>query len=384
MHNYRENLGKSKMAQKPKMKVQVDKNIYQRGQYSFQVKLMIGGYKIDRTFDSLLEAQAYRDIQRGGAALDHTEGAIYQARVKKRESKSFTFAQAVADYRERSKLKKGYAQETACLNLLSRLPIARMPLYMIHKQDILAMFDDIRSGKYRKIRVTKKDALVRNKNKSAREVIKSCSEATARRYSNLVRHIFEVAVKDWGKLDRNPYEEIGKNDRPQDGKPRNRRFQGDEYSRLKKVLDGESLVALVVLVESAMRRSELLSLEWGNVKFKGLLGSARLVNTKNNEERTVPLSSNAVTALQTLNHCESGKVFKLTPAMLNHKWRAARFAIGAQDLRIHDLRHEATSRLFEKKGFNVIEASAVTGHKSIQMLKRYANLNVDLLAKRLG
>src|SRR5450759_682818 len=84
------------MAQKPKKKVQVDKNIYQRGEYSFQVKMMISGHKIDKTLDTLAEAQTYRDIERGGAALDHTEGAIYTARIKKRESKTYTFATAIS------------------------------------------------------------------------------------------------------------------------------------------------------------------------------------------------------------------------------------------------------------------------------------------------
>jgi integrase len=74
----------------------------------------------------------------------------------------------------------------------------------------------------------------------------------------------------------------------------------------------------------------------------------------------------------------------LTSAKLNHEWRAARELIGSPDLRVHDMRHEATSRLFEDKGMNVIEVSSITGHKSLQMLKRYANLNPELLAKKLG
>ena len=80
----------------------------------------------------------------------------------------------------------------------------------------------------------------------------------------------------------------------------------------------------------------------------------------------------------------SGKVFKISSDALRCQWRKARVAIGAPDLRIHDLRHEATSRLFEDKGFNVIEAAAVTGHKNLQMLKRYTHLDPTQLAKKLG
>jgi integrase len=52
-------------------------------------------------------------------------------------------------------------------------------------------------------------------------------------------------------------------------------------------------------------------------------------------------------------------------------------------LRFHDLRHEATSRLFEK-GFNVMEVAAITGHKTLDMLKRYTHLRAEDLAKKLG
>ncbi|ALL71679.1 Shufflon-specific DNA recombinase (plasmid) [Paraburkholderia caribensis MBA4] len=53
------------------------------------------------------------------------------------------------------------------------------------------------------------------------------------------------------------------------------------------------------------------------------------------------------------------------------------------DLRFHALRHEATSRLFEK-GFNTMEVSSITGHKTMQMLKRYTHLRAEELALRLG
>ncbi|WP_325169389.1 tyrosine-type recombinase/integrase [Pandoraea sputorum] len=53
------------------------------------------------------------------------------------------------------------------------------------------------------------------------------------------------------------------------------------------------------------------------------------------------------------------------------------------DIQFHDLGHEATSQFFEK-GLNVMEAAAITGHKSLEMLKRYTHLRAEDLAKRLG
>lgn len=56
---------------------------------------------------------------------------------------------------------------------------------------------------------------------------------------------------------------------------------------------------------------------------------------------------------------------------------------GIRDLRLHDLRHEATSRFFEK-GLSVMEVASITGHKTLQMLNRYTHLKADDLAKKLG
>ena len=54
---------------------------------------------------------------------------------------------------------------------------------------------------------------------------------------------------------------------------------------------------------------------------------------------------------------------------------------GIKDFHWHDLRHEAVSRLFER-GMNVMEVSAVSGHKSLSQLKRYTHLKpADLLLK---
>jgi integrase len=56
---------------------------------------------------------------------------------------------------------------------------------------------------------------------------------------------------------------------------------------------------------------------------------------------------------------------------------------GIEDLRFHDLRHEATTRLFEK-GLNVMEVASITGHKDLRMLRRYTHLTAEDLARKLG
>ncbi|WP_363320723.1 tyrosine-type recombinase/integrase [Acidiferrobacter sp.] len=52
-------------------------------------------------------------------------------------------------------------------------------------------------------------------------------------------------------------------------------------------------------------------------------------------------------------------------------------------MRFHDLRHEATSRLFEK-GLDIMAVASITGHKSLTHLKRYTHLRAEDLVSRLG
>ena len=62
--------------------------------------------------------------------------------------------------------------------------------------------------------------------------------------------------------------------------------------------------------------------------------------------------------------------------------RAIRRA-GIEDLRFHGLRHEATTRLFEKE-LNIMEVVSITGHRDLRMLRRYTHLKAEDLARNLG
>lgn len=67
-------------------------------------------------------------------------------------------------------------------------------------------------------------------------------------------------------------------------------------------------------------------------------------------------------------------------------WRRRRLRIkaGYPDLRFHDLRHEAISRLIEKHRLTLAEAALMSGHKDYRMLARYTHLTaVSALADRL-
>jgi integrase len=334
----------------------VDKNIFQRGETSFRVKMMSAGRTINKTFDTLTEAQVYRDLIKANAALDPNEERIYEARAKKAESKTFTLAHAITKYRqEKTAKKKGADKEKSLLNKISRCTaIVSMPLYQIKDSHILQLLEWIRtSGNLKSKRVT--------------------SESTQRRYFNTIRHIFQIAVDEWKKIETNPCSAVAKSARPKDGKGRDRRLRGDEYELILRQLSGQAKIMVILAVETAMRRGEQFNMRWEHLDLKKR--SLNIPDTKTGAARTISLSLAAVEAFKSLGVVGiKGKIISITPAQLRYAWKQARETIGSPDLRIHDLRHEATSRLFEK-GFGEMAASQQTGHKTMAMMKKYAHLN---------
>ena len=132
-----------------------------------------------------------------------------------------------------------------------------------------------------------------------------------------------------------------------------------------------------------MRRGEILSLCWLDVHLDKRY--KHLPDTKNGDSRDVPLSPQAMELLRELPRNIRGDqaVFPLHFEALKSSWRRACSRADISDLRFHDLRHEATSRFFEK-GLNVIDMAAITGHKDLRMLQRYTHLRAEDLALKLG
>jgi integrase len=134
-------------------------------------------------------------------------------------------------------------------------------------------------------------------------------------------------------------------------------------------------------VETAMRRGELLRLRWEHIDFRNRV--AHLPVTKNGEGRYVPLSSRAVATLEGLPRSLTGYVFPIKPQTVAAAFMKATNRAGLSDVRFHDLRHTGTTALACKLP-NVIELAAVTGHKSLAMLKRYYHPKAEELAQKLG
>lgn len=170
------------------------------------------------------------------------------------------------------------------------------------------------------------------------------------------------------------------------GERRSRRPVEDELTRLldwlrenKGPLYAEA-VAFAAL--TAMRRGEVVVLRVQDVDPRTHLATvARKHPRKGKTIEQVPILGDAWTLLQRQTPSEDGRYFPLHPQTLTKYFGEARDALGIPNLRLHDMRHEGTSKLFEQ-GLQIPQVALVTGHKDWKNLQRYTNLNPEDLTKR--
>lgn len=235
----------------------------------------------------------------------------------------------------------------------------------------------------------------------------NASPSTIRLELALVSNLYTVCAKEWGMESLpNP---ISAMKLPRAARGRERRLRdGEEAALMKAALDVHPLAPaiLTVALDTAMRRGEMAAATWEETSL--VHKTSRIIDPKNGETRTAPLSSRVIKALKPLEK-KKGRVFQVatiieipddaTPAerkrlrIADNQRNAEAISrmfteicrrAGITDLRLHDLRHEATSRLVETGRFTLIEVAMITGHKDLHMLRRYTHLSARQLADKMG
>jgi integrase len=174
---------------------------------------------------------------------------------------------------------------------------------------------------------------------------------------------------------------------------RDRRLEASEEGAIRSVLaDKNEALLFDMALETAMRLGEMFTLKTADVD----LGKRTIFlhRTKNGTRRQVPISSVLLKLLQSWDMSkehlfqdwwQGGDQTQKEKVghMLSHRFAARFEKAGCPDLRLHDLRHESTSRLYERTGLSDLEIASITGHKGFRMLQRYANLRGSNLAVKL-
>jgi len=214
------------------------------------------------------------------------------------------------------------------------------------------------------------------------ERLESVKGVTLRRELAFLRHIIEIARKEWDYPIANPVATIKLPALPV---PRTRRLGSSELQAILEDVErsGRSLLRSVILfaLETGLRRSELIKVEWPHldVEHRTLL----VPRTKNGHPRTIPLSSRALTILAEIKIRDVQRVFPISANAVRLAWERLKRRAGINDLHFHDLRHEAISRFFEK-GLSVPEVALISGHRDVRMLFRYTHLKAEDAAAKLG
>lgn len=274
------------------------------------------------------------------------------------QAQKTNFGELIERYmREVTPLMRGAKADTIRLKAILRRPISRVNILLLNSSQI---------AKYRDERLQEV---------STGTVIRELAY-----FSSIINH----ARREWNINIANPVLLVRKPPSPQG---RNRVLSHQEEIQLLNACEPKAnrniytRPFVILALETAMRRGELLNLRWENINYSKRTAFLQL--TKNGDSRTVPLSTRAVETLQALQINMDGRVLPINFAALEANFKRAKNRANLQDLRIHDLRHTAITRLAEKLP-NLIELSAVSGHKSLTMLKRYYHPNPEQLAQKLG
>ena len=212
----------------------------------------------------------------------------------------------------------------------------------------------------------------------------SVTGSTFNKDLSFISSVIQSAINDWGiYFPSNPCRSMK---REKESKPRTRILEDNEQTEL---LEACALVNNIYLkpmvsfsIETAIRQGELLKIRYGNISFRNR--TLLLTDTKNGEDRIIPLSEKAFLILQSQPRQFDGKVFPMTRNQVKHSWKEALKKTNIKGLRWHDLRRHACTLMFEK-GLSVPEVQLCSGHLDPKiLLNTYTKLDPKKIVKKLG
>lgn len=241
-------------------------------------------------------------------------------------------------------------------------------------------------GKLKGVRLCNLSPIIINdcKEELAGKNYKTRRPATVNRYIAAINHVINTAIKEWGWIADNP---ITKITRPKEPKGRIRYLSDLERDRLLnacRTINSKPLNEIVLMaLSTGARKSEILKLKRIDIDWHRKVAVAH--ETKNSEPRQLYLSQSLIDLLTNwINRAPDSDW--LFPALrgksylcIEKEWRTALRLAGVKDFRFHDLRHTAASYM-AMNGASPADIAEALGHKSYDMVKRYAHLSTTHVA----
>ncbi len=225
------------------------------------------------------------------------------------------------------------------------------------------------------------DEIEAHKRESKTDKEWSWSSATRNRWRAALSLAYKVAVNN----DTVPSNPIKKVVRLQEDNGRVRYLNEEEEKNLRLAVEvkwPEHLAVLDILLNTGMRRNELLTLRWENISFERKQLELRI--TKNGDRRYIPLNAKALSALEALRAAKRSPLWVMADTggnrieSVRYWFEAAVKEAGIQDFHLHDLRHCFASKL-AMAGVPMKTIATLLGHRSLAMTWRYSHLSPDHL-----
>jgi integrase len=209
--------------------------------------------------------------------------------------------------------------------------------------------------------------------------LREVKPATVNRELVIMSAIFKKAVDDWGLLRKNPVASVSK---PACPDARHRGVSRAEEEAVTAALEAKLYGKVVsqmfrLSLETGMRMSEMTGLTWDKVSEKYVI----LEKTKNGSRREVPLSLAARQIISERWGLDDVLVFPVTSRSATSTFIKAKKRTPYKDVRFHDARSEAVTRLSKK--LDVLQLAKMIGHKDLKSLMFYYAESSDTLADRL-
>ncbi len=212
------------------------------------------------------------------------------------------------------------------------------------------------------------------------QLARTRAPATVNSYLAALSHAFTIAVTEWQWLDGSPMRRVRRLREP---RGRVRFLSDEERARLLhacRASQNRWLYPVVVLaLATGARKMEILHLTWADVDLRR--ARITLHDTKNRELRALPLAGHVLEEIRTLakvRRLDTSLLFPRAdgrqPLDIRYAWAQALREAGITDFRFHDLRHSAASYL-AMSGASLVEMAEILGHKTLQMVQRYAHLS---------